>query len=425
MDLFEAAEARRRKTEAEANPAGAPAAEMEVLSISALTARIKGCLETQFPRVAVVGQVSNLTRAASGHVYLTLKDEGAEIGAVIWRSTAGRVAFELEDGQKVVVTGRVAVYERRGRYQVIISSIRPKGIGALQLAFLQLKERLEKEGLFDPAHKKRLPRFPETIGVVTSRTGAAVHDIVRMIKSRLPSVRVLLWPAPVQGDQAAPRIAAAIEELNRLGGIDVLIVGRGGGSLEDLWPFNEEVVARAIYASEIPVISAVGHEVDVSISDLVADARALTPTKAGEMVVPSRELLAERLAATERRLAQGLTGAVDRARAKLDALARSYGMRTPLERVRQRQQRLDEIERRMSLAGRRELDRVRDRLRRDADGLGALDPRNVLRRGYSITTRAGDVTPLRSPDEAPPGTPLRTVLQNGELESTADGLGAS
>ena len=408
MDLFEAAAA--RKSEATQS---AP----EPLSVSALTALIKRSLEEQFPSVWVVGQVSNLSRAASGHVYLTLKDEGAEIGAVIWRGTAQRVRFEIEHGQEVLVHGKIAVYERRGRYQIIVTSIQPKGMGALQLAFLQMKAKLEKEGLFDPAHKKPLPFLPETIGIVTSPTGAAIHDMLTMIEGRFPQVHVLIRPVRVQGDGAAPEIAAAVRELNRMGGIDVMIVGRGGGSLEDLWPFNEEMVARAIYESNIPVISAVGHEVDVSISDLVADARALTPTQAGEMVVPSRELLDEKLGTAARRLAQSLVTAVARARAKLEAIERSYGMRAPIERVRQYQQRLDEMAERVRLASGRALARLCDHIAHCAATLDTVNPRNVLARGYSITTPAGDDRPLRSPDEVQPGAELRTILRDGELQS--------
>ena len=411
MDLFEAAEAKRKPEPS------------QVLTVSAITALIKRSLEERFTSVCVLGEISNFSRAASGHVYLTLKDDAAEIGAVIWRGTVQRIPFELKDGQEVVVRGKVAVYERRGRYQIVVSSVQPKGIGALQLAFLQMKEKLEKEGLFESARKRPLPFLPSTIAVVTSPTGAAVHDILTMIESRLPGVRVLVYPVAVQGDRAAPEIAAAIEDLNRLGGVDVMIVGRGGGSLEDLWAFNEEAVARAIYASEIPVISAVGHEVDVSISDLVADARALTPTQAGEMVVPSRELLDERLARAAARLSQALLGAVSHAKTKLDVIARSYAMRVPMEAVRQHQQRLDEITERMPLAANRELARLRERLARDHARLRSLSPMGVLARGYSITTLARSDKPLRSPDEAPAGSRIRTILHDGELESEVSSAG--
>jgi len=412
MDLFEAAEAAK---------AGRGKAAPEVLTVTAVTALIKRTLEAAFPSVWVVGQVSNLTRASSGHVYLTLKDEGAEISAVMWRGTATQIPFKIEDGQEIIVQGKVAVYERRGRYQIVVNSVQPKGMGALQLAFLQMKEKLEKEGLFEPGRKKPLPFLPGVIALVTSPTGAAIHDMLTMILGRLPQAHVVICPVAVQGNEAAPQIAAAIRDLNRMGGIDVMIVGRGGGSIEDLWPFNEELVARAIAASNIPVISAVGHEVDVSISDLVADARALTPTQAGEMVVPARELLDERLSAGARRLGQALVGGVRHARARLDTIVRSYGMRVPIERVHQHQQRLDEIAERMKMASAREVGRLTERLAHAAATLETVNPTNVLARGYSITMALGEDRPLRSPGKVSPGAKLRTILFEGELRSTADG----
>jgi exodeoxyribonuclease VII large subunit len=429
MNLFEAAAAKKATNAARAKKSGktpdkpsAPEKRADVvpepMSVSALTGVIKRALEDALPKVWVVAQVSNLSRAASGHMYLTLKDEGAEIGAVMWRGVAQRIPFDLEDGQEVVVRGKIAVYERRGRYQIVISSIQPKGMGALQLAFLQLKEKLEKEGLFDPSCKKPLPFLPRTIGIITSPTGAAIHDMLTMIESRMPGAHVVVHPAKVQGDAAAAEIVAAIDALNRLGGIDVMIVGRGGGSLEDLWPFNEEIVARAIFASEVPVISAVGHEVDVSISDLVADARALTPTRAGEMVVPSCELLDEKLAENQRRLVQALSGAVRQAAGRLDAIERSYAMRAPIERIRQHQQRLDEIGERMPQAARRRLAYLGEHLTGVSARLESLGPRNVLARGYSITMLEDGATPLLSAEDVPAGSRIRTVLYDGDLHST-------
>lgn len=392
----------------------------EVLTVSALTALIKRSLEQQFPNVWVIGQISNLSKAASGHIYLTLKDEGAEIGAVIWRGTAERIPFQLEDGLEVIVHGRIAVYELRGRYQVVVTAVQPKGVGALQLAFLQMKEKLEKEGLFDPAHKKPLPFLPQRIAIVTSPTGAAVHDMLTVIEGRFPQVHILIYPVKVQGVGAAEEIAQAIRDLNQHKAADVMIVGRGGGSMEDLWPFNEEIVARAIYASHIPVISAVGHEVDVSISDLVADARALTPTRAGEMVVPSREALEEKLASAKQRLDRAPAAAVERSRSQLKTLERSYGMRVPAERVYQLQQRLDELAERIDAAFCMALSRMRERVAMCASTLATLDPLAVLARGYSITTPVDSTIPLRSPSEATRGLRLRTILRDGELQSTVD-----
>lgn len=275
-----------------------------ILTISEITRRIRGSLEQEFFHVWVVGEISNMKRPISGHVYLTLKDADAQLQTVMFRSVASSVKFELKDGMEVLVFGSVTVYESRGQYQLIIEAIEPKGMGALQLAFLQLKERLGKEGLFDLAHKKALPLFPGKIAIVTSLTGAAIRDIIQVIHRRFAKVKILIYPVKVQGEGAAQEIAQAISDLNTIPDIDVMIVGRGGGSLEDLWAFNEEVVARSIYASKIPVISAVGHEIDITISDLVADKRALTPTEAGELVVPCYDQVSDSLEKIKTRLVQ-------------------------------------------------------------------------------------------------------------------------
>ena len=251
----------------------------EILTVAELTWRIRALLEEEFDQVTVVGEVSGLKRPRSGHLYFELKDPEARLSAVIWRSTAARLRFELEDGMEIIATGRISVYGPRGSYQLIVDSLKPKGLGALQLAFLKLREKLEKEGLFRPEAKKPLPLLPACVGVVTSPSGAAIRDILTVIARRFPPAHIVLRPVRVQGEGAAEEIARAIAEFNDWGGADVLIVGRGGGSYEDLWAFNEEVVARAIHASRIPIISAVGHEIDVTIADLVADRRALTPPR--------------------------------------------------------------------------------------------------------------------------------------------------
>ena len=410
MDLFEAAEERKRMDLAPPEP----------LTVSQLTELVKRAVEEKFPAVWVVGQVSNLSRATSGHIYFTLKDNGSEIGAVIWRGTAQRVPFKIENGQEIVVHGRLTVYEKRGCYQLVVTSVQPKGIGALQLAFLQMRDKLAKEGLFDPMHKRPLPFLPERIGIVTSPTGAAIHDILIMIERRLPQVHIIICPVAVQGDGAAQQIAQAIRDLNDWSAVDVMIVGRGGGSLEDLWPFNEEVVARAIFDSTIPVISAVGHEIDISISDLVADVRALTPTQAGEIVVPSRQMLDEKLEMAERRLARSLTSAVQHARARVEAADRSYGMRSLPERIRLSQQRLDEHWGRIRALAGRELVARRETLSHVKSALQNLNPMNVLSRGYSITMLADEKKPLNSATEVKQGDKLRTVLHKGEIISAAE-----
>jgi len=261
------------------------------ISVSQLTRMIKGAIEKGIPAdVHVVGELSNVVRSSNGHLYFTMKDGSSEVRCVMWRTPARSIRFDLKDGLEVVATGSVDVYEPRGQVQLYVRRMEPRGVGALEMAFTQLKERLSREGLFDAGRKRALPTFPKTIAVVTSPTGAAVRDVIQTIQRRYPPVRILVFGVRVQGDGAALEVADAIRRINhergRLGGVDVMIVGRGGGSLEDLWAFNEETVARAIYASEIPVISAVGHEIDFTIADFVADVRAATPTAAAELAVP-------------------------------------------------------------------------------------------------------------------------------------------
>ncbi|MDH4305292.1 MAG: exodeoxyribonuclease VII large subunit [Nitrospira sp.] len=279
----------------------------QVLTVSALTAMVRTALETSFSEVWLEGEISNLRAPGSGHLYCTLKDQTSQIRAVIFRSTAIRLRFGLEDGLHVIVRGRVSVYEPRGEYQVILDHVEPRGLGALQLAFEQLKRRLEDEGLFDVTHKRSLPAFPRTVGLVTSATGAAVRDMVAVLHRRCPIVRIILVPVSVQGDGSAEQIVAAIEALNSLGSIDVIIVGRGGGSLEDLWSFNEEPVVRAVAASAAPIVSAVGHETDVTLTDFAADVRAPTPSAAAELVVPVLAELVERLDMLIARCRQAIT----------------------------------------------------------------------------------------------------------------------
>ena len=387
-----------------------------VHTVTELTRAIKEDLERAFGRVWLIGEISNARTPSSGHVYLTLKDETAQISAVVFRNVARYVPFRLDDGLEVVVFGRITVYEPRGNYQIIVEKIEPKGEGALQLAFKQLKAKLEAEGLFEPSRKKPLPGLPTRIGIVTSPTGAAIRDMLNVILRRFPRVQVFLRPVKVQGDGAADDIAEAIADLNAWGKVDVLIVGRGGGSLEDLWAFNEEPVARAIHASEIPVISAVGHEIDVTISDLVADRRALTPTAAGEIVVPELCVLQDLLSVLRRRLAQALLGRLAVARQRLEALARSHVITRPLDPIRQKQQRIDELSQRARSAMLNALALAKERVASGAARLDGLNPLAVLARGYSVTTRAdgrtiGDAQTVR------PNDPIVTILRHGRLES--------
>jgi exodeoxyribonuclease VII large subunit len=351
-------------------------------------------------------------------VYLTLKDEQAQIRAVLWRGTASRLPFELADGLEVVAFGSVEVYAPRGSYQLVIRHLQPKGVGALELAFRQLKEKLEKEGLFDPIHKKPLPRYPRRIVVVTSPTGAAVRDFLQVTSRRWTGTEIWICPVRVQGDGAAAEIAAALGRVNRIADVDLIVLTRGGGSLEDLWAFNEEAVARAIFHSKVPVVSAVGHEIDLTIADLVADRRALTPSEAGELVVPNREEVVAWLQRTTYRLRAGLRGRTAGARALLEALGRHRVFQKPLERVRDGVRRLDEWDRRAGRAVAHRVKLARSRVERLAHALESLSPLAVLARGYSVTLADGKV--VRRADEVTVGQALHTRVHQGQIRSRVE-----
>ncbi len=376
----------------------------EALSVSALTQLIKQSLETTFPRVWVQGEISNAKLHTSGHFYFTLKDEGAQISAVMWRSKLTLLSFQPEDGMKILAFGSITVYPPRGNYQIDVVKLQPLGVGELQLAFEQLKRRLSEEGLFDPEHKKPLPEFPASIGVITSETGAALHDIWTVLQQRFPSVEVILYPVRVQGHGAAEEIAHAIREMNRFGQVDVIIVGRGGGSLEDLWAFNEEIVARAIYNSTIPIISAVGHEIDFSIADFVADLRAPTPSAAAAMVVRDRRELLEILGNISYTMRQSLAIRVQQARDQIRSLLASYSFNRPRDLLNQYAQRVDEIDRTLGMSLRHRLQIATQRHRSLHQRLEILKPANALRRGYAIVRRNGAIvtraTELKRGDEA-------------------------
>ncbi|MDE2216587.1 MAG: exodeoxyribonuclease VII large subunit [Planctomycetota bacterium] len=390
----------------------------KILTISELTRKIRGSLEQEFFNLWVVGEVSNLKKPTSGHMYLTLKDTDAQLQAVIFKSVANQVKFELKDGMEVLTFGSVTVYESRGQYQLIIESIEPKGIGALQLAFLQLKEKLEKEGLFDPVHKKPLPLLPKKIAVVTSITGAAIRDILNVINRRFARVEILIYPVKVQGEGAAQEIAQAIRDLNAISDIDVMIVGRGGGSLEDLWAFNEEVVARSIYASKIPIISAVGHEIDVTISDLVADKRALTPTEAGELVVPRYDQLEDSLVKIKARFIQYLYNKILLMKSRMQGIKNSFSFKRPFDKVFRLQQELDEITQRLVTRRKHIVELERQRLIGFANRLDNVSPLKVLNRGYSITTNVEEDKPVKSSEGLTIGKRMRTRLFQGGFVSS-------
>ena len=437
-----------------------PGGEPPTLTVTQLTRRIRGLLEESFAIVLVEGELSNVKAAASGHLYFNLKDSGAQIRCVMFRNAAAGLRFELEDGLQAVLRGRLSVYEVRGEYQIQVLTLEPKGAGALQLAFEQLKRKLEAEGLFDPARKRPLPFLPRGVGIVTSARGAAIQDMLNVLERRFPTLPVLIYPATVQGEQAPGEIVAGIAALNRLAeaqNIDVIIVGRGGGSVEDLWAFNSEAVARAIHDSPVPVISAVGHEVDFTIADFVADLRAPTPSAAAELVVPVREdlraqveerrgvlmsrlswrleqagerwaNLRARLTSPEAALAQQ-RGRLEELRSRISLAAGNRAERS-LERLRQMSTRLlmarpdrfnefrrgllTELDGRLNTAALGGVERAGARLNRSMGLLDSLSPLVVMGRGYaSVTTPEGEA--VRSVRGLHPGDGLQVRLRDGKL----------
>ncbi len=386
-----------------------------ILTITQLTDQIKNLLEGTFPEIWVEGEISNLTIPQSGHAYCTLKDERSQVRAVMFRSSLRFLKFTLQHGIQVICRGRISVYEPRGEYQLILDYIEPRGVGALQLAFEQLKAKLELEGLFDTVRKKPLPLLPRRIGIVTSPTGAAIRDILRVIKRRHPRMHILIIAVPVQGVDAAPSIVEAIHYLNREKCVDVMIVGRGGGSLEDLWAFNEETVARAIHASKIPVVSAVGHETDTTIADFVADLRAPTPSAAAEMVVGMEASFLNSIAALEARLARSVQHTIELGRISLHDVVRRLG--DPRRMIEQNSMRVDDLGRRISLGLRHSLRRDQARLAALTAGLDHLNPLGILSRGYSITKKYPQGTMLKDAGEVRPGDMILTRLNSGEVLS--------
>lgn len=394
------------------------------ITVTELSNRIKRWIEPEFANVVVAGELGNYRgQHHSGHVYCNFKDEGAQIRLIIWRGTFERLKFALKDGLEVVITGKLDVYARRGEYSLVATSVEPRGVGGLQLAFQQMYQRLEDEGLFNEEHKRALPAFPRRIAIVTSPTGAAIRDVITTARRRNKLVELLVVPVKVQGDGAAESVARAIRRLNSLNatlGIDVIIVGRGGGSLEDLWAFNEEVTARAIFDSEIPVVSAVGHEVDTTIADLVADLRAPTPTAAAELVVPEHAVMLETVQELRTRLRRGLRHTAELWRERLATLQSRLVAMGPVNQVRREQQRLDYLHEGLHNAARNLLKSGQATVTGLGQRLKALSPLAVLDRGYSITrTEAGVV--LKSPSEAKAGDIIISKLAEGELRSRVEG----
>jgi exodeoxyribonuclease VII large subunit len=403
--------------------AGRPpaAAEARPLTVSELTAQVKGLMETSFQRVWVSGEVSNLARPRSGHLYFTLKDQGAQLRAVVWRSAAARLRFGLEDGLEVVCRGHLDVYAPRGSYQLTVEQVEPQGVGALELALRKLKEKLAGEGLFDADRKRPLPAFPQTIAVVTSPTGAAIRDFLQVVRRRWRGVRVLIVPVRVQGTGAAEEIVAAIERVNRLTvSIDVLVVTRGGGSLEDLWALNEEAVVRAIAASRIPVVSGVGHEIDVTLADLAADVRALTPSEAAERVVPSSADVEAVVRNHAERLVAAMQNRTDAVRGRLDAIADTVVFRRPLDRLHDLSRRVDELAGRSERAVVQRIGNARATMAAVAGKLDSLSPLGVLNRGYSLTYPAAGGPPVRDAAILVLEERITTRLARGQVVSRVE-----
>ena len=395
----------------------------QILTVTQLNTLIKELLESEplLANLCVRGELSNYKIYPSGHHYFTLKDSESSLRCVMFKSSAQRLRFRPENGMRVTVSGRVSVYPRDGAYQFYCSGIMPEGTGDLQVAFEQLKAKLEGEGLFDASHKKPLPAFPARIAIITSSAGAAVHDMIRILGARWPMAKVLLLPVRVQGVEAPPEIAGAIRYANEFQVADLIITGRGGGSIEDLWAFNDERVARAIYASEIPVISAVGHEPDVTISDYVADRRASTPSNAAEIAVPDSREMRELLASFEIRSSQAMRKQLSALRERLNNLRSARVLSAPTAQFDNRRMELDRMRDRLLAAEERRLSQSRERFVRLTSALDAMSPLRVLTRGYAIAAEP-DGRSVRSVEELRVGQMLRVCFFDGSADCRVEDL---
>ncbi len=397
---------------------------MQVYRVSQITAYIKELFDSDYALqdLWLEGEVSNYSQAASGHVYFTLKDEEAQIRCVMWRSQVERQAYLPQDGEAILAHGRISVYEAGGRYQLYVDDIQPAGAGLLYLQFEALKERLAAEGLFDVGRKRPLPPFPRRLGLVTSPTAAALRDIVNVLRRRYPLVEVVLSPTLVQGDEAPSQIVAAIEALDQHTDVDAIIVARGGGSLEELWAFNDERVARAIYASQVPVVTGVGHETDFTIADFVADVRAPTPSAAAELVVPDRQELQGAVESWRGRLAQLMRGRIEEERRALQYQEQVLRRFSPQAQIDSYRQRIDDLMH-SALAGlKHRLTLARERLRTLTSKLQTLSPLATLERGYAIARHLGTGKVVRSVAQVVAGDRLEVRVSDGQFESTVDHL---
>ena len=390
------------------------------VTVSVLTDAIRYSLNEVFKTVWVEGEVSGLTTPQSGHLYFNLKDESAQLNCIIWRTAAGRLPFKIKNGQKLICGGSIDVYPQRGSYQLIIQQVQPVGIGALELAFRQLKEKLQTEGLFDPSKKQPIPRYPKRVAVVTSPTSAAVRDFLQVLTRRWSATDVLIVPVRVQGDGSADEIVAAIERLQTMKDpVDVIVVTRGGGSIEDLWSFNEEKVCRAISASKIPIISGVGHEIDVTLCDLVADVRALTPSEAAERLVPDAVDFKRQLGNVSQRMQTALNAKIENAELRLARFSNRHALLKPLDALQRRNAEIDALAEAMHQQVQLMMRLKETNLVSMAEKLDLVSPLGVLKRGYSLTTNEqGRV--IKSSDELGVGSLIQTRLAEGSVTSRVE-----
>jgi exodeoxyribonuclease VII large subunit len=395
--------------------------EERIFAVGEINALVREMLEGEFGFVAIAGEVSNLRIPASGHIYFKLKDATAQIAAVCFRADARRLDFDLEDGSQVIARGNLTLYDAQGSYQLVARTLEPAGRGDLERALRILIARLREEGLFDPARKRLLPRYPKRVAVITSPTGAAVRDILSTVKRRFPCVEVLMVPVQVQGEAAPAQIVAALDAITELGDVDVVILGRGGGSIEDLAAFNDEGVARAIHRCGAPVISAVGHETDVTVADFVADARAATPTMAAEIAVPSRDEVRSRIAGLERAAGATLATRVDSARRRAEALTKSYALGQVRGRIEHAMQRLDHASHRGARAAAMCLMNGRALAGALDARLSGLNPRDVLRRGYAVCLDAAGERALTSAVDAIRAGEVQLVFDDGAAQASVTG----
>jgi exodeoxyribonuclease VII large subunit len=387
-----------------------------VFSVSEVTAQVKAVLETTLPAFWVEGEISNFVHHSSGHMYFTLKDESSQLPSVMFRNANRALAFRPENGMKVLAWGRIKVYEPSGRYQLYVESMKEAGLGALAAAFERLKRKLSAEGLFETEHKVAIPTFPGTVAIITSPTGAAVRDIIRVATDRFPAAGLVVVPVPVQGASAAPAIVDAIAMVDEWGGADVAIVGRGGGSLEDLMAFNEEAVARAIFAARTPIVSAVGHEIDLTISDLVADLRAATPSNAAELVVPDRRALAGSVETLLGRAGGAVEYRLGSLMDRVRSCARAYAFRLPVEMTERLMQRTDELVRRIGVAVGLKTAEAQALLDRLVSELRLADPAHIMARGFAAVSLLPELLPVRSVRDIAGGDAVRVTVTDGAFD---------